>query len=85
MTTKKNTHRLNLTKENTPKQPFPKIVRITVTDNDATDCSSDEEESYTTHFLDRNRGIKFVDEIIIEPCTVSKNNNTISKIGRAHV
>lgn len=78
MTTKKNTHRLNLTKENTPKQPFPKIVRITVTDNDATDCSSDEEESYTTHFLERNRGIKFVDEIIIEPCTVSKNNNTIS-------
>jgi len=77
MTTKKNTHRLNLTKENTPKQPFPKIVRITVTDNDATDYSSDEEESlsYTTRFLERNRGKKFVDEIIIEPCTVSKNNN----------
>jgi len=51
MTTKKNTHRLNLTKENTPKQPFPKIVRITVTDNDATDYSSDEEESYTTRLL----------------------------------
>lgn len=78
MTTKKNTHRLNLTKENTPKQPFPKIVRITVTDNDATDCSSDEEESYTTRFLERNRGIKFVDEIIIEPCTHVSKNNTIS-------
>jgi hypothetical protein len=61
--TKKHTHRLNLTKENTPKEPFPKIVRITVTDKDATDCSSDEEECFK-----HNRPKKFVNEIIIEPC-----------------
>ncbi|CAK8539320.1 unnamed protein product [Lathyrus sativus] len=61
--TKKNTHRINLTKENTPNQPFPKIVTITYTDKDATDSSSDEEEPSK-----RNRIKKFVNEIIIEPC-----------------
>ncbi|CAI8589335.1 unnamed protein product [Vicia faba] len=61
--TKKHTHRINLTKENTSKHPFPKIVTITYTDKDATDSSSDEEESSK-----RNRTKKFVNEIIIEPC-----------------
>ncbi|XP_058772977.1 ethylene-responsive transcription factor CRF2-like [Vicia villosa] len=61
--TKKHTHRINLTKENTPENPFPKIVTITYTDKDATDSSSDEEESSK-----RNRTKKFVNEIIIEPC-----------------
>ncbi|CAL5187400.1 unnamed protein product [Lathyrus oleraceus] len=66
--TKKHTHRINLTKENTPDHPFPKIVRITYTDKDATDSSSDEEEA-SKH----NRTKKFVNEIIIEPC-LSENN-----------
>ncbi|GAU29449.1 hypothetical protein TSUD_227140 [Trifolium subterraneum] len=69
--TKKHTHRLNLTKENTPKEPFPKIVRITVTDKDATDCSSDEGEQR----FKPNRLKKFVNEIIIEPCVPENNNN----------
>ncbi|KAI5385765.1 ethylene-responsive transcription factor CRF3 [Lathyrus oleraceus] len=66
--TKKLTHRINLTKENTPNHPFPKIVRITYTDKDATDSSSDEEETSKP-----NRTKKFVNEITIEPCLSEKN------------
>ncbi|XVF13022.1 hypothetical protein REPUB_Repub08aG0171400 [Reevesia pubescens] len=43
----------------------PRIVRISVTDADATDSSSDEEEQ-KTRFHSRNRVKKFVNEITIE-------------------
>ncbi|XP_009603046.1 ethylene-responsive transcription factor CRF2 [Nicotiana tomentosiformis] len=52
----------------------PRVVRITVTDADATDSSSDEGEG----LYGRHRVKKFVNEVRIEPCmgeTVKTNSN----------
>ncbi|XP_073284958.1 ethylene-responsive transcription factor CRF2-like [Primulina huaijiensis] len=53
---------------------FPTTVRFLVTDADATDSSSDEEEGCS---LKRQRVRKFIDEVRIQPCTDggSKNGN----------
>ncbi|XP_021282590.1 ethylene-responsive transcription factor CRF1 [Herrania umbratica] len=56
---------LNVSLQNQPEMK-PRIVRISVTDADATDSSSDEEEEQTTRFRSRNRVKKFVNEITIE-------------------
>ncbi|XP_004511530.1 ethylene-responsive transcription factor CRF2-like [Cicer arietinum] len=74
MTFKKHIHHFNVTKEQTLNQPYPKLVRITVTDEDATDSSSDEEEP-----SNRNRGKKIINEIVIEPC-VNENNAASSGV-----
>ncbi|MED6203551.1 hypothetical protein PIB30_000638 [Stylosanthes scabra] len=60
-----NTHRTKLT--------HPRLVRITVTDADATDSSSDEAESSTPH---HHRPRKLVNEILIEPCAVLPRKRT---------
>ncbi|KAJ1416163.1 DNA-binding domain superfamily [Sesbania bispinosa] len=64
--TKKYTHHiLNHTKHDN--HPFPRVVRITVTDTYATDSSSDEkEEEKAFPSSTRQRHKKFVNEIIIE-------------------
>ncbi|KAK7307890.1 hypothetical protein VNO77_41340 [Canavalia gladiata] len=78
------THRLNHTKlmipseEDPPKHPYPRLVRISVTDTDATDSSSDEEESFRSSTRHRNRHRKFVNEISIESCA-SENDAVVSK------
>lgn len=48
--------------EDPPKHPYPKLLRITVTDTDATDSSSDEEQ---TNFSTRHRHRKLINEISI--------------------
>ncbi|XP_073051404.1 ethylene-responsive transcription factor CRF2-like [Primulina eburnea] len=57
---------------------FPTTVRFLVTDADATDSSSDEEEGCS---LKRQRVRKFIDEVRIQPCTDggSKNGNVKAK------
>ncbi|XWS48842.1 hypothetical protein CRYUN_Cryun13aG0111100 [Craigia yunnanensis] len=50
----------------------PRIVRISVTDADATDSSSGEEEQ-TSRFRSRNRVKKFVNEITIESSCPTEN------------
>ncbi|KAE8657290.1 Ethylene-responsive transcription factor CRF3 [Hibiscus syriacus] len=53
----------------------PRIVRITVTDADATDSSSDEEEKRRTRVCSRkNRVKKFVNEITIESSCPTEND-----------
>ncbi|MED6183541.1 hypothetical protein PIB30_038767 [Stylosanthes scabra] len=54
------------------KHTHPRLVRITVTDADATDSSSDEAESSTPH----RRPRKLVNEILIEPCAVLPRKRT---------
>lgn len=49
---------------------YPKIVRISVTDADATDSSSDEEYSGGEK-VKRRRIKRFINEVNIEPCTTS--------------
>lgn len=66
---------------------YPKIVRISVTDADATDSSSDEDE-----FIKRRRIKRFINEVNIEPCSSSsssvdplrnaESNNAVSKRAR---
>ncbi|XP_027362051.1 ethylene-responsive transcription factor CRF1-like [Abrus precatorius] len=58
------------------KHPYPRLVRITVTDTDATDSSSDEEQPFRT--LTRHRHKKFVNEISIVSCT-AENDRVVSK------
>lgn len=54
---------------------YPRVIRICVTDGDATDSSSDEEgEAFTRHRVRR-----FVNEIIIEPCSTQKDSVSRSK------
>ncbi|KNA19895.1 hypothetical protein SOVF_057210 [Spinacia oleracea] len=51
---------------------YPKIVRISVTDADATDSSSDEEYDVAASDDFRRRRIKrFINEVSIEPCSSS--------------
>ncbi|XP_062074508.1 ethylene-responsive transcription factor CRF2 [Humulus lupulus] len=53
-----------------PEMVRPRIVRISVTDGDATDSSSDEEEyNNRVHPFGRQRVKKFVNEITIESCS----------------
>ncbi|XP_010261483.1 PREDICTED: ethylene-responsive transcription factor CRF1-like [Nelumbo nucifera] len=47
----------------------PKVVRISVTDADATDSSSDEDELFSRHRVKR-----YVSEISIEPCSTDNCN-----------
>ncbi|CAK9163031.1 unnamed protein product [Ilex paraguariensis] len=54
----------------------PTVVRISVTDADATDSSSDEEEG----FFKRHRVKKFVNEVTIKPCC-GENGNGIRNVG----
>ncbi|OMO68242.1 hypothetical protein CCACVL1_20028 [Corchorus capsularis] len=76
----KYTEHLNQTKllsplfENHPETKPPRVVRISVTDADATDSSSDEEEEQTTRFRSRNRVRKFVNEITIESSCPTEND-----------
>ncbi|KAG8476484.1 hypothetical protein CXB51_033411 [Gossypium anomalum] len=74
--------------ENQPEMK-PRIVRITVTDADATDSSSDEEhQQKRTRVSSRNRVKKFVKEITIESsCPTEKNiverSKTTSSLSKA--
>ncbi|XP_057802698.1 ethylene-responsive transcription factor CRF2-like [Salvia miltiorrhiza] len=53
------------------KSPFPaRTVRFSVTDADATDSSSDEEEGFT---VKRQRVRKFINEVRIQPCCRDDN------------
>ncbi|KAK7308949.1 hypothetical protein RJT34_05306 [Clitoria ternatea] len=75
------THHLNRTKLLAPKEqhtslnhPYPKLVRITVTDNDATDSSSDEEQCSRSPTRHHSRHRKFVNEIsIVESCNTEND------------
>ncbi|KAK4422540.1 Ethylene-responsive transcription factor C [Sesamum alatum] len=70
--------------------PFPvemttRIVRISVTDADATDSSSDEEEEGSSGSRQRVR--KFINEVRIQPCCRDNGNgnvtvNAVAKSGR---
>ncbi|KAK8537946.1 hypothetical protein V6N13_096258 [Hibiscus sabdariffa] len=65
---------LDVKLENQPKMK-PRVVRITVTDADATDSSSDEEEEKRrTRVCSRNRVKKFVNEITIESSCPTEND-----------
>ncbi|CAH8314267.1 unnamed protein product [Eruca vesicaria subsp. sativa] len=52
----------------------PKILRISVTDPDATDSSSDEEHQQQQHqrFTKRRRIKKFVNELILDSCSTTQ-------------
>ncbi|XP_022773380.1 ethylene-responsive transcription factor CRF2-like [Durio zibethinus] len=63
---------LNVRLENQPEMK-PRIVRISVTDADATDSSSDDEEEQVTRLRSRNRVKKFVNEITIESSCPTQN------------
>ncbi|XVF10466.1 hypothetical protein REPUB_Repub07fG0185500 [Reevesia pubescens] len=70
---------LNVRLENHPEMK-PRIVRISVTDADATDSSSDEEETQTSRRRCRNRVKKFVNEITIESsCKTSSSSRSSRK------
>ncbi|XP_057450060.1 ethylene-responsive transcription factor CRF1-like [Lotus japonicus] len=75
MTEKKYTHRLYQT--DSPKQPFPRVVRISVADTDATDSSSDEEEQTIPCSTRRHRQRRVVNEIIIEPCAAQNDGDGV--------
>ncbi|OMO86204.1 ethylene-responsive transcription factor CRF2-like protein [Corchorus olitorius] len=60
--------------QNHPEMKPPRVVRISVTDADATDSSSDEEEEQTTRFRSRNRVRKFVNEITIDSSCPTEND-----------
>ncbi|XWS61670.1 hypothetical protein CRYUN_Cryun07bG0145700 [Craigia yunnanensis] len=64
---------LNVRVENQPEMK-PRIVRISVTDADATDSSSDEEEEQISRLRSRNRVKKFVNEITIESSCPTEND-----------
>ncbi|KAL4385456.1 hypothetical protein GQ457_15G008910 [Hibiscus cannabinus] len=65
---------LDVRLENKPEMK-PRVVRITVTDADATDSSSDEEEGKRrTRVCSRNRVKKFVNEITIASSCPSEND-----------
>ncbi|XP_061343965.1 ethylene-responsive transcription factor CRF2 isoform X2 [Gastrolobium bilobum] len=88
MSTMKYTHHLNRTKlvipaeEHPLKQPFPRVVRISVTDTDATDSSSsDEEQGFRSST--RHRHKKFVNEIVIDSCTSEIDGVVSRKRSRA--
>ncbi|GMQ05648.1 hypothetical protein CsSME_00050596 [Camellia sinensis var. sinensis] len=59
-------------------QMRPKIVRISVTDADATDSSSDEEDG----LFRRNRVKRFVNEVTIKSCSRDTNSNGDCKTRR---
>ncbi|XP_021754306.1 ethylene-responsive transcription factor CRF2-like [Chenopodium quinoa] len=61
---------------------FPKIVRISVTDGDATDSSSDEEYSDDSR---RRRVKRFVNEVNIEPCSSSFSSDFLRESEEAAV
>ncbi|CAK9144439.1 unnamed protein product [Ilex paraguariensis] len=58
----------------------PRVVRISVTDGDATDSSSDEEEG----FVKRQRVKKFVNEVTIESCSRENVNGNVNGNGRVN-
>ncbi|XP_061376387.1 ethylene-responsive transcription factor CRF1-like [Gastrolobium bilobum] len=60
------------------KHPFPKMLRITFTDNDATDSSSDEEQPFNSS-MRRQRQKKYVGEIIFERRKAKKINSSGKK------
>lgn len=57
---------------------FPKTVRISVTDADATDSSGDEEYSISDD-IKRRRIKRFINEVNIEPCSSSSSNVVVSR------
>ena len=57
-------HQKQIKRNSDEKLIIPKIVRISVTDADATDSSSDEEK-----FSKRRRVKRFINEVNIEPCS----------------
>lgn len=61
---------------------MPKIVRISVTDPDATDSSDDEEENH--FFMGRQRVKRYVNEIKIDSVCATKNNvaSVSNSVGR---
>ncbi|XP_061376388.1 ethylene-responsive transcription factor CRF2-like [Gastrolobium bilobum] len=64
------------------KRPFPKMLRITFTDNDATDSSSDEEQPFNSS-MRRQRQKKYVGEIIFERRKAKKRNSGTTGKGKA--
>ncbi|KAG6409334.1 hypothetical protein SASPL_127372 [Salvia splendens] len=58
------------------KSPFPeaRTVRFSVTDADATDSSSDEEEEGFSFAVKRRRVRKFINEVRIQPCCRDNGN-----------
>ncbi|KAM6588732.1 hypothetical protein CsatA_011337 [Cannabis sativa] len=52
----------------------PRIVRVSVTDGNATDSSSDEEEYFNNNNNRRQRVKKFVNEITIESCSTDETS-----------
>ncbi|KAJ6888072.1 hypothetical protein NC652_029175 [Populus alba x Populus x berolinensis] len=57
-----------------PSNPAPRLVRVTVTDHDATDSSSDEEGE----LFGRQRVKRYVNEINIQPAAFCKETNVIA-------
>ncbi|CAJ1927474.1 unnamed protein product [Sphenostylis stenocarpa] len=76
--TKYTHHTKLLTLTHPPKHPYPRLVRITVTDTDATDSSSDEEQTLHSSTRHRLRHRKFINEISIESCA-SENHGVVSR------
>ncbi|XVE64733.1 hypothetical protein DITRI_Ditri07aG0125100 [Diplodiscus trichospermus] len=78
---------LNVRHENQPEKK-PRIVRISVTDADATDSSSDDEEERATRVRCRSRVKKFVNEVTIESScptqkeAVCRSKSSLSKSSR---
>ncbi|PON82486.1 AP2/ERF transcription factor [Trema orientale] len=64
-----------------PEMVRPRIVRVSVTDGDATDSSSDEEDRHgnTQKPISRRRVKKFVNEITIEssPCSTRESSDAV--------
>ncbi|KAJ7945010.1 Ethylene-responsive transcription factor [Quillaja saponaria] len=61
-----------------PEMKHPRVVRVCVTDGDATDSSSDEE----AEALPRQRVRKFVNEITIQSCSTANEGRKLNKSNR---
>ncbi|XP_019446543.1 PREDICTED: ethylene-responsive transcription factor CRF2 [Lupinus angustifolius] len=80
----KHTHHFNHTKllMKDP-YPYPRVIRIRVTDVDATDSSGDDEEEALVSFT-RRRVKNFVNEITItETCSIENKGSKVRKRSRA--
>lgn len=74
-------HKQIRTKSSSQNNNYPKIVRISVTDADATDSSGEEDEQNSSYnFQRRRRRIKrFINEVNIEPCSTSSAFSTTTE------
>ncbi|KAM7531378.1 hypothetical protein LguiB_034788 [Lonicera macranthoides] len=62
-----------------PNSANPRIVRISFTDADATDSSSDDDEVLTG----RRKVRKFINEVTIEPCSTVNGNGSVNGVWRS--